>query len=189
MRTMSEFRMLNGYVLRYRPNHHRAIQSGGEVGYVYEHVLVVERTLGRRLRRDEEVHHLDLWRSNNAPDNLIVIPVAAHQRLHAWMNRGMPIYGQTMINMPDRISTRAKIRRCPVCATPLDVQEEHCSVRCAGLSKRVCSRPSKEKLVSLLIKHSWLAIGKHYGVSDNAVRKWARSMNIDPARYARGKQR
>lgn len=44
-------------------------KSTGAV-YVLEHRLVVARLLGRPLRADETVHHLDGNKVNNAPENL-----------------------------------------------------------------------------------------------------------------------
>ena len=40
------------------------------------------------------------------------------------------------------------------------------------LNLRKVVRPSKEELISLVDSSSYLAIGKKFGVSDNAVRKW-----------------
>lgn len=60
----------HGYVEVRMPGHHRAHASG----YVFEHILVAERVLGRRLRPRERVHHEDDNRQNNAPSNLIVYP-------------------------------------------------------------------------------------------------------------------
>ena len=52
-------------------------------------------------------------------------------------------------------------------------------------NKRKVIRPSKEELEILLLKNkNWCAIGRQYGVSDNAVRKWARwygLLNISPS--------
>lgn len=59
----------NGYVLiRVGTEHHLADVRG----YCYEHRLVAEKTLGRRLEPGEEVHHKDLNKTNNHPDNLEV---------------------------------------------------------------------------------------------------------------------
>lgn len=46
----------NGYVLiRVGTDHHLADVRG----YAYEHRLVAEKKMGRRLRKGEQVHHLD----------------------------------------------------------------------------------------------------------------------------------
>lgn len=47
-----------------------------------EHVVIVERRIGRRLLPDEIVHHIDGDRANNNIDNLALMTRAAHARLH-----------------------------------------------------------------------------------------------------------
>ncbi|MFO5615121.1 HNH endonuclease, partial [Klebsiella pneumoniae] len=56
-------------------------------GWVYEHRVVGEDTIGRSLYDDEEVHHLDENKLNNHPDNLLILPQSQHLKLHAWMKR------------------------------------------------------------------------------------------------------
>ena len=43
---------------------------------------------------------------------------------------------------------------------------------------KVHDRPSKEELEKMINTMSWCAIGRKYGVSDNAVRKWAKKLNL-----------
>lgn len=67
-----------GYVLRHRPEHPRA--NGG---CVREHILVVERVLGKHLPPGAEVHHVNGDRSDNRPRNLVVCQDHAyHMALH-----------------------------------------------------------------------------------------------------------
>lgn len=40
------------------------------------------------------------------------------------------------------------------------------------------NKPSKEELEQMLKETSFCAVGRKYGVSDNAVRKWAKKFNI-----------
>jgi hypothetical protein len=68
----------NGYVLiRVGIGHHLADVRG----YAYEHRLVAEQMLGRRLRPGEQVHHRDENKENNAPGNLEVVASLAEHRL------------------------------------------------------------------------------------------------------------
>ncbi len=69
----------DGYVLLWAPNHPAA--HGGK--YVLEHRLVMERHLGRLLRRDESIHHRNGIKSDNRIENLEVMSPSKHSRLHA----------------------------------------------------------------------------------------------------------
>lgn len=67
----------NGYVLvRVGTDHHLADVRG----YAYEHRLVAEQKLGRRLKRGELVHHVNHVKTDNRPDNLDVVTSHAHHR-------------------------------------------------------------------------------------------------------------
>lgn len=46
------------------------------------HVIAMEARLGRRILPDEHVHHIDGIKTNNSIDNLALVTVAAHARLH-----------------------------------------------------------------------------------------------------------
>ena len=56
---------------------------------MYEHRIVAEKKLGRYLRSDEVVHHIDGNKTNNSPDNLIVLSNEDHATLHALLKSGM----------------------------------------------------------------------------------------------------
>ena len=60
--------MRRGYPMLYLPNHHRAKANG----YVFEHIAIAERELGRELLDNEVVHHIDGDKTNNHPNNLKV---------------------------------------------------------------------------------------------------------------------
>jgi predicted Zn-ribbon and HTH transcriptional regulator len=63
--------------------------SDGRV--IEEHRFRMEQHLGRRLHRNEVVHHLDGDRKNNAIENLEVVTRSAHRGVHA--------EGETMIRL------------------------------------------------------------------------------------------
>lgn len=83
----------DGYIaVRVPPGHHLRQAHG----YAYEHQLVAEASLGRRLRDDEEVHHRNGKRDDNRPENLEVLLKREHAKEHAdaserdWRGRFVP---------------------------------------------------------------------------------------------------
>lgn len=50
--------------------------------------------------------------------------------------------------------------------------------KCQSLTTRKVIRPSREELALLLRENSFLALGRMFGVSDNAIRKWARGYDL-----------
>jgi len=72
-------RRFRNYWLVYLPKHHRAVH----LGYVFEHIIVAEKKLGRKLRVGEVVHHLDHNGQNNNPNNLKVMTRSEHKKEHA----------------------------------------------------------------------------------------------------------
>lgn len=105
----------NGYVEIFLPEHHRARGNG----YVFEHILVAEEKIGRRLLRGEQVHHIDHNKTNNNPDNLQVMSASEHAKRHPQIRTGIE-------------------KTCEVCGRKFYVKPSHlkvrrtCSFSCAG---------------------------------------------------------
>lgn len=90
--------MRRGYPMLYLPNHHRAKGNG----YVFEHIAIAEQELGRELRDNEVVHHIDGDKTNNHPSNLEVFADnTEHVREH-WSARSkrFPCKGQ-LLTIPE----------------------------------------------------------------------------------------
>jgi hypothetical protein len=77
-------------------------------------------------------------------------------------------------------------RECLVCREPFqptDRRQRHCSASCSArtepnrlraVAARTVERPPYDQLMREIAETSWSAVGRKYGVSDNAVRKWVR---------------
>lgn len=160
----------SGYVMVSNPTHHRAEQNG----YVYEHVMVAEEKLGRLLKDSEVVHHEDENKQNNNPDNLFVFATNAdHSRFH---KNGVKILVGDYYISPELHTFDTK---CEVCDreyryNPSQHTGRFCSKECHDKGQRRVERPSKEQLYDMITSKSFVEIGREYGVSDNAVRKWCK---------------
>jgi hypothetical protein len=74
-------------------------------------------------------------------------------------------------------------KTCERCATNFDTksaEQKYCGVKCQSISRRkVKKEPNKSDLKKLIESNtSWIKIGEIYGVSDNAMRKWAKKFEL-----------
>lgn len=120
--------------------------------------FLMEQHLGRELSPEEEVHHKDTNKDNNSLDNLIVLTVKEHHAIH---------------NLSPR-----EMKPCKVCGS-LTVNKFYCSDSCSKYSARKVEWPTREQLINDVTLMPLTKVGQKYGVSDNAVRKWCKKMNID----------
>lgn len=154
----------NGYICVWIPNHPRA----NPWGLVYEHILKAEEILGRSLKDDEVVHHKDGNRANNSYNNLLVFHNKAnHTRFH---QLHCPDEELEQLEDGSYICNNSKII-CPICGKSKDGKAKLC-LECSQLMQRTVCRPSRNELKQLIRIKSFTDIGKQYGVSDNAIRKW-----------------
>jgi len=82
-----------GYVFVFAPNHPRAMRGGA----VCQHILVAEEMIGRPLKPDEVVHHINGIKSDNRPENLMVMTDHDHRSYHikeTWKRRKAAIAAQ-----------------------------------------------------------------------------------------------
>lgn len=115
------------------------------------------------------VHHIDRNRLNNRADNLAVVSSTEHHLLHGQQYR-------------QRVSLT-----CPVCNATFEVRPSlvkhrnptYCSNACRSIGRQVVARPTAEQLSELItLISNWCELGRMFGVSDNAVRKWARAYGL-----------
>lgn len=77
----------------------------------------------------------------------------------------------------EKIKTKT-FHYCKDCGKILyDSSSQRCP-ECASKERRVCERPNREELKELIRTKPFTQIAVNFGVSDNAIRKWCKSMNL-----------
>lgn len=85
------------------------------------------------------------------------------------------------IPMKDRART-VYWQVCPFCGKDFETlsrPSKFCSVQCRGMGQRKVERPSRKELAKDVLRLSWGAIGRKYGVTHKAVQKWAEQYGLN----------
>lgn len=195
----------NGYVQVYIGDD---ISKADITDYKYEHIVTAEKMLGRQLKEGEEVHHLDLNRSNNSPDNLLVLNGPMHSKLHTWLDKNVIIpkpgyaerkelgcircvscdnpieYGKKYCSKECSNKERSKVfsdTGCAVCNNPIEIGRKYCSQECSSTGPQFEHKyvhPDKETLKKLLWSKPTTKVAEELGVSDKAIEKIAKKLDI-----------
>lgn len=106
-------------------------------------------------------------------DKCILLCRICHAEVH---------WEETKDRREKRLKKHRKVRKytlkeieCGICNKlfiPVDIKVKYCSYNCSGIARRKVERPSKDQLIDDLKTMSMVRVGKKYGVSDAAVRKW-----------------
>ena len=150
-----------GYMYCYSPKHPYANKSGK----VREHTYVMCNTIGRTLRSDECVHHINRNRSDNRISNLRLMTISEHSLLHQVEDRGCKVI----------------FTECPTCCKQIMTTEvanqKYCSYECSHISQERFE-VSREFLYSLVWSKPTIEVANILGVSDVAVAKRCKRLNV-----------
>lgn len=73
-------------------------------GYVSEHRYVVEQSIGRHIESHEQVHHINVDKSDNRIENLAVLTKSEHTIVHKYMERAAAFVLGLTDKCPDPVS-------------------------------------------------------------------------------------
>lgn len=88
-----------GYVMEYHPGHPRADKKG----YVFAHIVAYEKHTGTKVPTGFAIHHVNGIKTDNNPENLIMLSVGEHSILHNKMRKHSE-------ETKSKISAKAKAR-------------------------------------------------------------------------------
>jgi hypothetical protein len=149
-------------------------------GFMLEHRHFAEEALGRNLKDTEVVHHIDNDRANNSPSNLAIFAsLADHARFHSSRNPVVLVDAEGVnhcVEKPKSASGHILNNKCIDCSKPTG--GKRCPA-CYRINSRKVDRPAKKELDKLVKKLPMTRIGKMFGVSDNAVRKWIKAYELE----------
>lgn len=130
-----------------------------------------------------ELHHKNGNHYDNTLENLEMLCRNCHGVKHNY-GADQSVY-KSKKEKPKVVKERKpkrekKIYLCERCGVVLTSGKSKTGLCQACLHKlsRVAERPSREELIELLCKYSYVDLSKRYGVSDNAIRKWLKSYNV-----------
>jgi hypothetical protein len=140
-------RLVNKRVAVYCPGHPAATLIRGT--YALRYRLVAEVMLGRPLRADEVVHHINSDPTDDRPENLTVLTQANHAREHLAERRDpatgrMLSAGDPVVPAPDRR------KACVVCRQLFEpnprhrVRQQCCGRACVAARRIACRWPSRK---------------------------------------------
>jgi len=115
-----------------------------------------------------QLDHKDGDRCNNQIDNLRILCPNCHSQTESFAGKSKKR------NIKKRRKTIC-VKTCSLCKMQYDAKnatQKYCSYDCHKKSLRRIERPSKEQLIKELAESNFVQVGKKYGVSDNAIRKW-----------------
>lgn len=116
-----------------------------------------------------ELHHKDGNHYNNNIDNLAILCPNCHSIQNGNSGANIGKYANTS---KEEAIEQEKVFCCD-CGKQISSRATRCK-SCASLERQkdLTNKPDRDTLKHLIRTTSFLAIGRHFGVSDNAIRKW-----------------
>lgn len=112
-----------------------------------------------------QLHHINGKHNDNRIENLQILCPNCHSQTNNFSNKKNKI-----------------TNNCKDCGCEIGNKSTYC-VKCAPKHHKIfkvseANMPTKEELLEMIKKMSFVEIGKMYGITDNSIRKWCKKYNI-----------
>ena len=132
----------------------------GNSGRIYNHRHQASIKLGRWIKSEEHVHHLDCNKLNNSLENLEILTSSEHARRHKDTNPRVVLNCSSCNKQFQQTSST----------------QSFCSRECSSTSQVKNKEITKELLDVLIPTMSWVKLGKLFGYSDTGIKKRAKAL-------------
>jgi HNH endonuclease len=158
-----------GYVKVYKKDHPRS----NKTGYVYEHILVVENMIGRPLKEDEIVHHINEVKHDNEPINLTLLTKSEHMAIHRLLEyerfKMKNLSKMKFLYLDCEMNTREVAEEIGCSKSVVAKVLKEAGVTREQKKRRKITNP--EKVIEMYLEGmTQVYIAEHFGVSRIAVR-------------------
>lgn len=117
-----------------------------------------------------ELDHIDGDNTNNEFSNLRILCLHCHSQTLTF--RGRKLKGEKM-KWNKEVKQQSKTKICNSCDNKIGNRTKTgLCPSCISFKNRKVNRPSEEQLLKEIKETNYCAVGRKYGVSDNAIRKW-----------------
>lgn len=121
-----------------------------------------------------QLDHIDGDATNNEKSNLRWLCPNCHTQTETYGSKNKDS------KRKDRFREESLCQHCNQKYVRRSRTQRFCSNKCAGLAKKKTLPVTKDELIKEITSNGFLATGKKYGVSDNAIRKWCKRYGISP---------
>ncbi len=125
------------------------------------------------------IDHINGVHNDHRLENLQLLCPNCNSQTPTFAGRNLPWAGCAFINCSQCAKKITKKgNQSGLCRTCYHAERSADVEHPSRIAIRKVARPSKEELQKLIAENSWVGIGRMYGISDNAVRKWAKGYGL-----------
>ena len=124
----------------------------------------------------------------NEAKKCILVCANCHREIHANLIDSSSLKStyseqraQEVLEILHKHKTKNKVF-CQDCGVEISESRAVRCIACANKARQKCERPSREELKKLIRIKTFVSLGQDYGVSDKAISKWCKSMNLPPTK-------